>query len=131
MVNKILHSKKGQALVEMAFVLPILILLIMGIVEFGRILNSYLIITNASREGARYASIQSTDSEIQAVVSNLTVTLDQQDLNVVITPTASNRVSGSSATIRIDYQINIITPIISNIVPNPFGITAQTTMRVE
>lgn len=128
---KLFKSKKGQTLVEMALVLPILILILMGMVEFGRILNSYLIITNASREGARYASVHSTDSQIQVAINNLTSTLNQEKLILTISPQLSSRSSGSSTTVRIDYDIDILTPLISNIVPDPFRITAQTTMRVE
>lgn len=128
---KLLKNKKGQTLVEMALILPILILILMGMVEFGRILNSYLIITNASREGARYASVHSTDSQIQVAINNLTSTLNQDKLILTISPQLSSRSSGSSATVRIDYDIDILTPLMSNIVPDPFRVTAQTTMRVE
>lgn len=131
MVKRALKSNKGQALVEMAFVLPILLLVLMGIVEFGRILNSYLIITNASREGARYSAIHSTNTQITSVIGSLTATLDQSKLKITITPSEANRITGSSAEVRIDYDIDIITPIISNIVPDPFRVTAQTVMRVE
>ncbi len=131
MKTRIIKSTKGQALVEMAFVLPILLLILMGIVEFGRIINSYLVITNAVREGARYAAIHSTDEQINLVISDLTSTLNQSELNIVITPSETNRITGSSAVIRIDYDIDIFTPIISNIVPDPFRVTAQTVMRVE
>ncbi|MEQ8198647.1 MAG: TadE family protein, partial [Clostridiaceae bacterium] len=39
-------------MVETALVLPIIILIVFGIIEFGRILNTYIVLTNASREGA-------------------------------------------------------------------------------
>lgn len=129
-MNK-LKSNKGQALVELAFVLPILLLLIMGIFEFGRIMNAYLILTNASREGARSAAVHYTDAQIQSVIQDLTSTLNQSKLTFAVSPASSGRVSGSTVTLTLDYQINIITPIISNIVPNPYTVTARTVMRVE
>ncbi len=46
---------RGQGLVEFALVLPVLLLLIFGIIEFARIFYSWLIITNAVRTGERYA----------------------------------------------------------------------------
>lgn len=49
-------DERGQSLVEMALVLPLLLLLLVGIIDFGRAFNNYIIITNAAREGARYAS---------------------------------------------------------------------------
>jgi hypothetical protein len=49
-------TERGQSLIEMTLLMPILILLIIGIVDLGRAYSSYIVITNASREGARYAS---------------------------------------------------------------------------
>ena len=48
---------KGQALVEFAVVVPLLMLLVLGIFEFGRIYNAKLVVTQAAREGARRAAI--------------------------------------------------------------------------
>jgi len=50
------HGERGQALVEMALAMLLFLLLLVGVVDFGRAFNNYIIITNASREGARYAS---------------------------------------------------------------------------
>lgn len=131
MVKKLISSRRGQALVETALVLPILILLLMGIVEFGRILNAYLIITNASREGARYAAIHNTDSYIEGVISGLTTTLDQSKITVIVSPSYSERASGSATAVTINYSVDIITPLMSSIIPNPYPISSQTVMRVE
>jgi hypothetical protein len=45
----------GQALAEMALILPILLLLVFGLIEFGTAWRDYQVITNAAREGARRA----------------------------------------------------------------------------
>lgn len=50
------RGKTGQGLVELVIVIPFLMLLIYGIVDLGKALNAYLILANASREGALYAS---------------------------------------------------------------------------
>ena len=44
---------RGQALVELALILPILLMLLLGIFEFGRAWNTKQVITDAAREGAR------------------------------------------------------------------------------
>ena len=51
-----LRSERGQSLVELALVLPLLILLLAGVADLGRAFFSYIQITNAAREGARAAS---------------------------------------------------------------------------
>ncbi len=51
------RSLRGAAAVEMALVLPILVLLVFGIVEFGRAYNAKIMLTHAAREGVREYSI--------------------------------------------------------------------------
>lgn len=54
--SKRMRGERGASLVEFALVLSLLMILLAGIVDLGRAFNSYMVITNASREGARYAS---------------------------------------------------------------------------
>src|SRR5262249_46493306 len=55
MNRKARHGEKGAEMVEMAFVVLIFLVLMMGVFEFGRAFNIYQNITNAAREGARFA----------------------------------------------------------------------------
>ena len=50
------QKSKGQSLVELTLVLVILLSLLTGMVEFGNLLNQYITVTDAAREGARFAS---------------------------------------------------------------------------
>jgi Flp pilus assembly protein TadG len=50
------RSERGQSLVELALVLPLLILLLSGMVDLGRAFYGYISITNGAREGARYGA---------------------------------------------------------------------------
>jgi Flp pilus assembly protein TadG len=52
------HGEKGQSLVEAAALFPILILLLAVIIEAARVFDAYIVLTNAAREGARYASLE-------------------------------------------------------------------------
>lgn len=65
-------ARPGQALVEFALVVPILLLLVLGVIDFGRAWHSYQVITDAAREGARLAAIARTPAatipEVEAVV---------------------------------------------------------------
>jgi len=56
------NAHKGQGLVEFALILPIFLTLIMGIVEFGRLMITYAGIASASREAARYGASVGTNS---------------------------------------------------------------------
>lgn len=64
---KRLNNRKGQALVEFALLLPFIMLVLIGIVEFGRAWNAKQMVTDAAREGARWA-----------VVGNPLITTEQQ-----------------------------------------------------
>jgi Flp pilus assembly protein TadG len=53
MLRRRVRSESGAELVELAVVLPLLLILIAGIVDFGFLLQSFAVVTNAAREGAR------------------------------------------------------------------------------
>ena len=50
------NDQRGADLVELALMLPLLLLVLLGVADFGRAMHTYITITNAAREGARYAS---------------------------------------------------------------------------
>jgi Flp pilus assembly protein TadG len=127
-----MKNQRGQSLVEFALILPLLLLLLMGIIEFGRIFNAYLVISNLSRDGARYAATgRNDDWTIQYIKSNAT-TLDGGELTIIfIDEVEGSRNPGAWIRVQVDYNLTLITPIINNILPNPMQLSAQTTMRVE
>jgi Flp pilus assembly protein TadG len=51
------HTDRGSAAVELALVLPLLLLMLFGIIDFGRMLNTQITLTEAAREGARAAAL--------------------------------------------------------------------------
>ena len=57
MLKRFLRSEKGQAMVEFALVLPLLLALLCGIIDFGWLYYNQITLNNAAREGARYAVI--------------------------------------------------------------------------
>ncbi|SHF22609.1 TadE/TadG family type IV pilus assembly protein [Caloramator proteoclasticus] len=125
------HRKKGQALIEFSILLPIILLIVMGISEFGIMLNSYLTIQNASREGARLGIMGADDNEIVQAVYSSASHIDTNKLNVTITPNDSNRKSGETLRVRVEYEYDLLIPIIKNILGNQVELTAETAMRVE
>ena len=61
--------RKGQTLIETALLLPIFILILAGILDFGWILGNQLMVSNGSRDGARYAIVNSDASDLESLVS--------------------------------------------------------------
>jgi Flp pilus assembly protein TadG len=127
------RSERGQASVELALVLPVLLLILFGIMEFGRVFSAYLVITNAAREGARQAAIGANNTTIVDTVYNAASSLgDLSSLTVSIDPyEAASRVTGAEATVTVNYSVDLVVPIISSLAPDPFPLRAQSVMRVE
>jgi Flp pilus assembly protein TadG len=51
--RKLIRGERGQAIIEMALTLPLLLLVVLGIFDFGLMFQKYEVVTNAAREGAR------------------------------------------------------------------------------
>lgn len=128
---KSLRNEKGQSLVEFAILLPFLLLLLMGILEFGIMLNSYLTIHNSAREGARLGIVAGSNIEINQLINNISPNLDPKNLIVNITPSEGSRKSGDTLTVEVIYNYQVTIPIISNILHNVVVLKAQTSMRIE
>lgn len=95
-------KEKGQGLVELAIILPLLLIILLGIIDFGRVFYAYVAITNASREGARYGSLHPSDlnnikSHVRQETAN-TVAISSEDITV-ITDTQTITV-----TVQVDFQ---------------------------
>lgn len=63
-----LAERRGQSLVEFALVLPILLLIVVGILEFGLAFRTYQVVTNSAREGARTAVLRTDEGTVEGVV---------------------------------------------------------------
>jgi Flp pilus assembly protein TadG len=66
-----IRNERGAALLETAITLPIILLISVGIFEFGRAYQTWQVLTNAAREGARVAVISGTsDDQVRTAVVN-------------------------------------------------------------
>ncbi|MGG3468012.1 TadE/TadG family type IV pilus assembly protein [Neobacillus pocheonensis] len=123
-----MKSEKGQSLVEFALVLPLLILLLFGIIDFARVFHVYLTMDHAGREAARAASIGNDDTTIRNTAVSDAASIGLTADKVAISP--GSRSSGSKVSITITYPITFLTPVIGEIVGS-LNLTDTTTMRVE
>ncbi len=122
-------NEKGQSLVEFALLIPILILILMAIVEFGFMFNTYITINNASREGARLGSLGGSDTEVALRVLEASPNLASENFTIAVTPGVRNR--GDMIRVNIQYDYQIITPIMSTVLSPLIDLEAETVMRVE
>ena len=99
------HTKRGQALVEFALLIPLFIFLFIAFVDLVWLTTSYLQLSNSVREGARYAMANPfNETEIEDVVEQFTPTLDHSQLTI----TASR--DTSRVTVLASYAYRPITP---------------------
>jgi Flp pilus assembly protein TadG len=107
----------GQAVAEFALVIPIFLLLVFAIVDFGMGLYSWITVTNAAREGARLGTVGADEASITARVRDTVGNLDNADLTVDVTNCVSGCLTtgdpGESVSVHVDYQYHLITPISS------------------
>jgi len=124
------RDQRGSTIVEFALVLPVILLLVFGMIEFGRVLNAQVIIRNAAREGARVGSVGKSAGDITAVVQSMTSTLGNDAATISVTNAQGD--SGERVVVHIDYTVNVVTPLISVF----FGgsdvpLSAESSMRLE
>lgn len=131
MIRRLRQGEHGQALVEMALVLPLFFLLLFGVFEMGRVGYAYITVSNAAREGGRIATLGGADLDIKSSIKNAAVSLDPASLTITITPPQSQRQSGQAVTVQVTYPVQLIIPLISNVIPNPVVVSSSIIMRLE
>jgi Flp pilus assembly protein TadG len=60
-------SRRGQTLVEFAIILPLLLLIIFGVIDLGRAFYTSVVLSNAAREGARFAALNYGDAAVSPI----------------------------------------------------------------
>lgn len=137
-----INSNRGQSIVEFALTLPILVLIILVIVEFGLMFNAQLTLNNASREGAREAVfIKGPDQDIEDVVIDYaSSTLSNINYShISVTPASmASRVRGEEIRVTIAYpytfQFQFIGVLAGTRDPDNVYrrvLNAETAMRIE
>lgn len=125
----------GQDLVEMALLLPLLLALTFGIIDFGRVIFSYSTIANAAREGARFAVTDPTNTAgIQDTTQHLLTAGLQCDPPPVPTVTSTKRITITLVTVGMNCNVPLITGWIPQVILGGTGtipLHAESTMQVE
>lgn len=109
------HSRgsSGQSLIEFALVLPMLLVLVFGIVEFGNAWRHYQLITNTAREGARVAVLPSStattvDSVIDDRLNGSGLDAAQATVTLRILDFGDPNYSNSADTVTIEYPYSFV-----------------------
>jgi Flp pilus assembly protein TadG len=141
------RDERGAALLEMAFVLPLLLLVCVGILEFGRAYQTWQVLTNAAREGARLAVLPGMDNDAVTTrvrqymsagqlpkANDNTVDIDV-DRTQTVSIGGSDTASASQVTVTYPFDFMVLDPIAKLATGKGTGtglnMVAQATMRNE
>jgi Flp pilus assembly protein TadG len=136
------ETEAGQALVEFTMILPIFLLMLFAMVDFGRGFYTWLLVTNAAREGARIGAVQSDAATINTRIYDSFCTsypsncsLDPTKLTITKTNVLGAR--GTAVVIDLSFDFQYATPVgaILNLVSGGTlatpTISAHSSMRLE
>jgi len=123
---KKLSNQKGQALLEFAIVLPILVLLLMGIIQYGFIFFAYATASNVSREAARASAISGSVTTGKTLADSLIPSLMQST-----TPNLVTKITDANGNFAMKADVSVTVPlIIPQMLVVVTSFTQSTTMRV-
>lgn len=130
------RGERGQALAEFALVLPLILFFIAGIIEFGRAWNVKQAVTDAAREGARYAVVQdpaitSTD-EVKAKIEERLALASIDSSTIAFS--GDFHVAGGETTVTVStqHQMGLVGALLEWAgAPSVVTISTQATMRSE
>ena len=137
-ISKLRNGDEGANLVEFALLAPLLILLVLGIVEFGFKFSQYNELRHGVREGARYAAVSQPDLDgggvgssdvIKAVCDAIDLPGVTLDISLANTTGSGNRLDYSTLTVVANVTSLTGAPLISNFVPTT--LTNEALFRLE
>jgi Flp pilus assembly protein TadG len=129
--------RDGQAIVEFALIAPIFLLMVFGVVEFGRAWNVYQTLTDAAREGARTAVVNqaniTVDSVAKRINNNLFVAgLDTASAGKTVTGFRAGTGTPLTVAIAYPYQLRWLRPLMGwTSTQASFNMNSSVTFRNE
>jgi Flp pilus assembly protein TadG len=121
-------GQRGSAAVEFALVLPILLILLVALVQVGVIARDALVLTQASRAGAREAAVQGSSEAVADSVEAAAVGLDPDRLSVDVTWSGTR---GAPVTVTVAYEAPVASLLAGWLFPGSVWLHASATMRQE
>lgn len=129
------RREKGQSIVEFALVLPLFLIVMFIIADFGVGFSRWLVITNAAREGARFGTVGESAADIRGRTSATSSgLLDPSDIDVGYSDFDGDGVGpGDAVVVNASYEYTLITPL-GRFLDLAFGsltLSACSDMRIE
>jgi Flp pilus assembly protein TadG len=120
-----LANDRGAAAVEFALVLPVLVLLVLGLVEFSRVYNIQISISNAAREGARTMAIENDPAIAQSAAIAAAPSVNPGVTSSQVSVSPADCSPGATVTVTITYPVSLMTGFFGTDIP----LTGEGVMR--
>ncbi len=129
-------GEDGQAMVEFALILPIFLLILCGILDFGWLFYNQLSLNNACREGARYAVVNTAEgANTQAIINHIenttTTVFANGGVRTDIEYSSPGDPTSGDITVTMEADISFFTPVLSTVLGEEKTITSTVIMKVE
>ncbi|HEY3061573.1 MAG TPA: TadE/TadG family type IV pilus assembly protein [Chloroflexota bacterium] len=126
--------RRGDAIVEFALLAPMLVLILFGILELGRVVDAWVVVHNAAREGARAGVLIYGDGDAATGAQSATLAYLGSGLtgrtDIATTPTPSVQVTTDSVQVTAEVDVRLYTPLFATILGvNPIPVRATASMR--
>lgn len=122
-----LRDEEGQSLIEFAFVLPFLCLMILAFVDFGRAVNTWMTASHTASEAARIAAVYGAQGDCSALVAEIKTFSGTSGTVQVSFPSGTSAVGDP---VRITVQ-KTYSYAPSGLIPGSWNIAGSATMRLE
>ncbi len=130
------HKKndKGQTLVEFAIILPIFLMFLFGIIQYGIIFSGQLIVSSAARDGARMAAVGKSDTDIKQAIVEKTALMPFLNIDsntISVSPERLSRREGVDVIVQVPASIDIVMPMVGFLSGDEHSFSSTASMRYE
>ncbi|MBQ6268134.1 MAG: pilus assembly protein [Clostridia bacterium] len=134
--RKRFRDEDGQAMVEFALILPIFLLILCGILDFGWMFFNQLALNNICREGARYAVVSTEENDTNGIIRHIENFIEDSypmdDIVVTVTYSKPLDPLNGDVIVTAEREFTYLTPVISTVTGQPSRtLSAQVVMKVE
>ncbi|HHT71415.1 MAG: TadE family protein [bacterium] len=151
-LRRLKKDTRGQTMVEFALIAPVLLLILMGMFDFGRVFHAYVTVSTVARETARYAIVRHSEKEVFDKAEESAVGLNSTKLNfdVVCAGTNKNYVIstpgslddtdapwnsepfGTQLKVTANYSCELLTPLMVSVIgANSVSMSSKVVMALE
>jgi Flp pilus assembly protein TadG len=128
------HRRRGDSIVEFALVMPILLLILFGILEVGRVLDAWIVVKNAAREGARIGTLATTSTTAQtnaqqaATAYLQTAFASRTDVDQTFVQVPAVSATSDNVQVNVEADVHIYTPFMQAILSASLPVRATAIM---